>query len=273
MKLIPIIIAGALMVGSGLTGVIGGSVKIAQENGGDQGGTSSESSPTARPLSFHGEGSENVFLTAGNYLYFSYVPYQSFRATFYSTSSLDPRAWLLEGSIDGRTLAENDDGGDGHNFSMVYDVQAYRMYILKVYVYDTDGTSGWGTINVSGAGSSTSSAPAWTSQAPSGSNNYDIYAGNPVWVSCSYDNPATLTFNPNSNSTYAFYSTGNYDTYGELYQISMGYSQNVATNDDSDGRNFRIEYYCSVSFIYNLKVRPYSSEDGTISFYVYCEYV
>lgn len=61
--------------------------------------------------------------------------------------------------------------------------------------------------------------------------------------------------------------------YGELYQMPMGYSQNVATNDDSDGGNFRIEYNCSVSLVYNLKVRPYSSNAGTISFYVYCEYV
>ena len=71
------------------------------------------------------------------------------------------------------------------------------------------------------------------------------------------------SFTPSSNGTIKFYSTGNDDTYGYLYDEKMSV---LTYNDDSDGSNFCVTYDLQKGKTYYLACRYYSSnETGTIS--------
>lgn len=76
------------------------------------------------------------------------------------------------------------------------------------------------------------------------------------------------SFVPETGAEYRFYSTGNYDTYGYLYDADM--QELYRDDDDGDGSNFLIECTLEAGATYYFGVRFYSS-DVTGSFPVALE--
>jgi len=76
------------------------------------------------------------------------------------------------------------------------------------------------------------------------------------------------TYTPSSTGAYTFYSTGDSDTYGYLYNSS---GTQLASNDDGGSeRNFSITYTLTSGTQYYLAAKIYNSSN-TGSFYVYLE--
>ncbi len=71
-------------------------------------------------------------------------------------------------------------------------------------------------------------------------------------------------FVPSESGSYSFYSLGNYDTYGYLYDDSLNL---LESSDDGSDRNFRIEYDLIAGETYFLSAKLYDSE-GTGDFSV-----
>ena len=67
-----------------------------------------------------------------------------------------------------------------------------------------------------------------------------------------------FAFTPTESRIYTIESSGDYDTYGHLYNSSKS---QIASDDDSAGigNNFRISYYLEAGEIYYIGVRMYSN--------------
>lgn len=72
-------------------------------------------------------------------------------------------------------------------------------------------------------------------------------------------------FVPNFSKEYRFYTTGNLDTYGYLYNSDK--SQLTSDNDDGDGNNFYISYNLTAGETYYIATKLYSGT-GTFTFVV-----
>ena len=72
---------------------------------------------------------------------FVFIPEEDGTYIFYSKYAngyeTDTRAWLY-GETETNELAENDDGGEGSNFEITYDLNAGSRYILKTQTYSGD---------------------------------------------------------------------------------------------------------------------------------------
>lgn len=75
------------------------------------------------------------------------------------------------------------------------------------------------------------------------------------------------TFTPNANGTLEFYSEGDDDTYGYIYDSNMNSLD--SNDDDGDGSNFKITYEVQKGVTYVLSCRFYNeAEEGNIKFKV-----
>lgn len=79
-------------------------------------------------------------------------------------------------------------------------------------------------------------------------------------VSVTTDNTGVyFKFVPSTSGTYYFYSTGSYDTYGYLCNLS---GSSLTSNDDAgSGYNFLMSYYCTAGRAYYVKARAYGSSE------------
>lgn len=76
--------------------------------------------------------------------------------------------------------------------------------------------------------------------------------------SISADDAKWYVFIPQSTGTYIFETTGNYDTYGELYLGNYPTTRTTYNDDDGANRNFRISYDLEGGQPVFLRVRGYS---------------
>lgn len=77
---------------------------------------------------------------------YTFTALKSGNVKIYTTSSLDTYGYLY---YNGSSVASNDEGGDGNNFSLTYNVTAGREYTVKVRGYNS-GESGTATLHVEG---------------------------------------------------------------------------------------------------------------------------
>ena len=80
--------------------------------------------------------------TGGEMKYFTYTPVSSGTYVIYSTDSVDTKAYIYNSS--GTQLDYNDDGGEGKNFRLEYNLTAGTKYTFGVQYYNSTTT---GTIN------------------------------------------------------------------------------------------------------------------------------
>ncbi|MBQ3080758.1 MAG: leucine-rich repeat domain-containing protein [Clostridia bacterium] len=154
-------------------------------------------------------------------------------------------------------MAYNDDSGEGNNFNIYYGLTAGQKVYIVLDFYDSDA---------SGSFTLTVEAPAEPTPTPAATPIPVLAVGvNSVYVPA--DQMVRMSFVAPFSGEYAFYTTGDQDTEGYLYDADM----NLLASDDDGGDlyNFSISYnlnagqkvYASVCF-YLL------SESGTVSLVV-----
>ena len=75
---------------------------------------------------------------SGQYVYFEFVPNLSKEYRFYTTGSKDTYGYLYNSSKS--QIASNDDGGDGNNFYISYNLTAGETYYIAAKLYSGTGT-------------------------------------------------------------------------------------------------------------------------------------
>ncbi len=187
-----------------------------------------------------GLGDNAVYLGAS----YPFTPSESGKYLFYSVGSEDPSGELFDGS--GNAVASNDDYGDDSNFRFFADLTASQTYRLAVTASSSynDGTPY--TVHVQKY-----VAP------PLGLGDNAVYLG------------VTYPFTPTESGKYVFYSVGDEDTKGELFD---GNGRSIASDDDSgQDSNFRFFVDLTAGNTYRLAVTSYSSYNNGMDYTVCVE--
>jgi subtilisin-like proprotein convertase family protein len=187
--------------------------------------------------------------TAGDNDYFRVQVGNSGRLTVYTTGSTDTYGYLLDSN--GTQIASNDDT-IGLNFQIERDVSPGTYYV-RVRHYSSIGAGDY-VIEVRFTGSPTDDHGNSTGAATSVGINSTAggvinYAGDNDFFRVNVSEAGHLTVN----------TTGNTDTYGYLLDSS---GNQIASNDDSGGPNFRIERDVTAGAYY-VRVRHYSVTSTT----------
>ena len=196
--------------------------------------------------------------TGGDVDYFRVQVSSSGTLTVYTTGNTDTYGTLQSSS--GSTLATNDDGGSGTNFSIARSVSAGTYYIaVRGYSssetgsytvhasFQSSGSGGGGSGGGSDDHSNTRSGA--TSLSLGGSRSGRIETGGDVdYFRVQVSRSGTLTV----------YTTGSTDTYGTL-QSSSGTTLET-DDDDGSGTNFSIARSVSAGTYY-IKVEEYGNND------------
>ena len=83
--------------------------------------------------------------------------------------------------------------------------------------------------------------------------------------SIAYEDANWYLFIPETSGTYIFETTGNYDTYGDLFVGTYPTSITHSNDDDGNGNNFRLSYYLEAGVNAFLRVREYDWENASYS--------
>ena len=170
----------------------------------------------------------------------------------------DPKATLYAVSTTNGllySLVTDDDGGDGSNFSIAYDLVAGNTYYLDCYSYGGDSIAY--TVTVTKANSEDGDIYPPTSWST-------IAAGESVSANAG----DWLQFAPSESGSFTFASTdcGDYDPTATLYVVSVtnGRLISLGENDDGgDGRNFSMTASFEAGRIYYLYCGSYSGGDAS----------
>ncbi len=91
-----------------------------------------------------------------------------------------------------------------------------------------------------------------------------VYAGHDYNVNIEYDNTEYYYyFIPTVSGTYSFYSTGNLDTYGTIYDSN--YSVIKTSDDDGSDSNFLIKQNLTKGTVYYFSARTYGYTPGNFN--------
>lgn len=82
-------------------------------------------------------GSNSVYVSSSDGVYYSFTPTSTRRYSFYSSGSADTKAVLYDSNWS--QLISDDDNGDGYNFSFSYNLTYGKTYYLKVTKYSSTG--------------------------------------------------------------------------------------------------------------------------------------
>lgn len=170
------------------------------------------------------------------------------------TTGAGPDTYGYIKDSEGATLAEDDDGGGGANFSVTAQISAgdYQIWVKGYdpsvsgsYVIRVDFTAGGRSTPPSGDDHGNTRSTATSVAVPSSSSG-TLTAGDVDYFTVTVSQPGTLTVN----------TSGSTDTYGTLEDASGG---TLATNDDGgSGANFRLSSAVSAGTYY-VRVAGYDS--------------
>ena len=194
---------------------------------------------------------------------------------FESASAYDLQAHLYSAaSTNAADLVEwDDDSGTNGNFKVTYTPNADGTVFLRVRPYSTAQAS-WYSLTYSIPGFADEFDPADDTMdgAPvlefeDGELTHGLHALSAT------DTHDLFKFTLEAGRTYVFFTTGDTDTFGELYHGSSAAGDIVAWNDDGmgdragDALNFRIVYTPQENGTYYLKVKlaPSGGKPGTYS--------
>ena len=79
-----------------------------------------------------------VITTGGDTAYYTFIPSTSGKYVIYSTGNVDTKVYLYNAS--GTQISSNDDGGEGQNFRLQYDLTAGTSYRFGVKYYSSSTT-------------------------------------------------------------------------------------------------------------------------------------
>lgn len=182
--------------------------------------------------------------------------------TFHSTGDMDTRIYLY--NENGNTqIDENDDGGDGNNFRLVFSPDRGGDYKLKVVGYN--GATGSYTMNYAQGNTSTVSGDTYepnnsSSQATelriTSSNqtqNHSLHTSNDEdW----------FRFSAQTGKIYTFKSFSDIDTRVYIYD-NDGSTQLLEDDDSGDDTNFLAVFAPNRNGDYKMKVVGYNGATGT----------
>ena len=93
--------------------------------------------------------SQQMTITAGGQKgYYVFTPTESGSYTFYSSGDADIYGYLYDSNF--VKLGHNDDGGDGGNFSIFYQLEAGNTYYLMVRLYSDSDTGSFNVTVIAG---------------------------------------------------------------------------------------------------------------------------
>jgi len=195
--------------------------------------------------------------TIGDWDYFWFTAPSTGSYSIYTTGNTDTMGYLYDSSQ--RQLAYNDDSTD-RNFRITYNLTAGQKYYVAIRAYGSNtGAYTFGIVTphtiTDDYGSSFADAYGWELRAGM------IYSRTgTIETSGDWD---YFWFTAPSTGSYSFYTTGNTDTMGYLYDSSQ---RQLAYNDDSTDRNFRITYNLTAGQKYYVAIRAYGSNTGAYTF-------
>jgi len=206
----------------------------------------------------------NRTITDGDEDFFLLVPDRSGRLTAETTGSMDTYMQLLNYD-NGDELATNDDGGQGTNAKINYNVRSGTRYLAVVSGYGSSATGSYGfrAYMVTREGSSSLDNPI----------SYEIGIGEDNAVSVSRNiqqgDEDYFLLIPDRDGRLTMETTGRLDTYMELHQADE--EELLDENDDGgQNENARIRYSVSAGVRYIVMVRGYSSRtSGSYGFRAY----
>ena len=229
------------MVLACVVGLVSTSIVRAQD---DHGNTPE----TATPLAF-GSSQSGVIETGDDDDYFRLDVAEATSALLFTTGSLDTYGTLLSES--GSWLAEDDDSGDGINFRIAYDL-APGVYYLRVRGYGTRVGSYVVEAAIAPSDDHGNTPETATPLAIGSSQSGEIETG---------DDDDYFRVDVAEATSALFFTTGDLDTYGSLYDESGVHL--VSDRYGGDGSNFRIAYDLDPG-VYYLRVRgSYNSSIGS----------
>ena len=170
--------------------------------------------------------------TAGTTQYYIITPNITGTYTFYSSGRVDTYAHLYDASK--TQITANDDGGDGTNFRISYNLISGNTYYFGVRLYDASAT-----------GSCTIYLNSPFTTAP------EIYEYDMKTCDIAKEGEVRFfKFVPSHTGAYRFSSAGNMDTFGYIYNTS----KTRLTSDDDAGEswNFSVSYNMNAGQTYYL---------------------
>ena len=187
----------------------------------------------------------------GEQAWFVYTPVETGIYTFKSLdeTELDPKVYVYETpDIPDEYIATNDDGGDDYNFYCEVDLNAGVTYYFLV---EEVGGENVRTVPVILTyGTELSSATEMTL-------DEDYVVEIEESYGCQW-----FSFTSETGGYYSFYSfgyEGSIDPKATLYKKMM---QELETNDDSDGKNFRIDHFVAAGETVYLKAYGWNDSTG-----------
>ena len=186
----------------------------------------------------------------GQKIIYAFIPLASGTYIFSANGDYDTYGYLYDSDL--VELAHNDDGEEDNNFSISYQLEAGKTYYLMVRMYSS-GTTGSFEVTVAKQKTLDEYFAEAEEMELNDTDTANITTGG---------QKACYKFTPEASGTYIFSASGDYDTYGYLYDSDL---VELASNDDYNGSNFSISYQLEAGKTYYLMVRMYYS-DATGSF-------
>ena len=155
------------------------------------------------------------------------------------------------------------------------DITDYAIFTMPTVENDGMTLSGWyDNSSLSGEpvtfpyyGDATTLFAAWTDRTGKSFEDAFIAKGNQEYTVTTTENGQYVYFEfvPKLSKEYRFYTTGNLDTYGYLYNSNK--SQLTSNDDAGEGNNFYISYNLTAGETYYIATKLYSGT-GTFTFVV-----
>jgi hypothetical protein len=188
--------------------------------------------------------------------FFLLVPNSNGRLVMETTGDTDTYMEFYD-AANRRMLEENDDGGNGNNARIIYNVEAGKLYIAKVRGYNGDVTGSY-------AFRAFFRIPRVADNRWENPIRYNIgvsqNAAAEIERTLNEEDEDFFLIVPNSSARISMETTGDMDTYMEFYDAGNRRST-LAENDDSgQGYNARITYNVEAGKRYIAKVRGYGGE-------------
>ena len=198
----------------------------------------------------------------GGNIFFKFTPVESGTYFFYSTGSLDTGGCLYNSNSNELALNWDSTSGDNENFFFEYNLEAGHTYYIVVNVTTALVTAEFG-FNITDHAPSYAAGTSFATAIGVGINEEHPISYNDQNVYFKYTSPIT--------ATYYVYTTGDLDTYGEIY--NSNYDTLDWNYDSGENTNFLMAYTLEEGETYYFVVTVLDGVMvGDISFYVATEY-
>ncbi len=185
---------------------------------------------------------------SGDYDFYKITPKIDGEYVVKTTGTTDTYGYLYDSN---QILLSSNDDSEGRNFKITYKLFANKTYYIKIRHYSSTGIGSY-NVNITRA----------DTEGNDFSTENIITPG--VDLSAAIDYPGDFDFfkiTPKIDGEYIIQTKGDTDTYGYLYD---NIPTLLASNDDYEGRNFKITYKLIANKTYYIKVKHYSSSNTGI---------